>query len=396
MELPASLREVNPVVDQMARGEPVHDGPALGLAVALGLATPERCLTEAGRAYARPALANGPLSLVMSPERRAAAQPLLSGPLPLQASLRRLLRRIAAQGEGLVAPNALGWPEALLRPYLSYLEDLGLLVAIGPLVEVTPSGKAAAALPEPARAWPAWANSAQPGAHAPGAPSFANPVFRYLLVRQACLGLLTLRGKREWHLLQPLVDGSLSMLKLAYNEWLDRFQASQPSVRRSWAPDLVARFAAANPAPAWFAPWCVALFGTEPSGALEALSRSPSLCLNPAMLEQGLPDREAWILAVALARASRRGWSLRYDRAAARLQADGLAPGSWPEMQERLEAVGLLVNSHPDEIRLLLPVEIHPPEGALWPYGGPEWVVAALLEGDALTVPSPSRRPARV
>ncbi|HWI66293.1 MAG TPA: hypothetical protein VNT75_31050, partial [Symbiobacteriaceae bacterium] len=129
------------MIDAIARGEPPVDGPALRLAVALGLATPEGSLTEAGRAYARPALPAGPSSLVMSPERRLVAEELVGGPLPLQATLRRLLRQVISRGEPLVAPPVLGWPETLVKPYLTYLEDLGLLVPIGPLVEVTQKGR---------------------------------------------------------------------------------------------------------------------------------------------------------------------------------------------------------------------------------------------------------------
>jgi hypothetical protein len=392
VELPASLRELNPVVDQMARGEPVHDGAAMRLAVALGLATPDRSLSEAGRAYARPALAEGPLSLVMSPERRAAALPLLGGTLPLQASLRRLLRQIVQHGETLVSPLSLGWPEALLRPYLAYLEDLGLLVAIGPLVEATPKGRTAALQVCPPPCPPPWEPPYERAGPA-SMPSFQCPIFRFHLVRQACLNLLVLRGRREWHLLQPLLDGPLALLKPAYTEWLERFQADQPSVRRSWAPDLVGRFAKSEPAPGWFAPWCMALLGAGPEGVEAALARSPALLHSAAVLAGGLPCREAWVMAEAITWASRQGRGLRYAEAAGRLRADGLSPASWPRMQRILESAGLLLGGHPDEVRLLLPVEIHPPADALWPYGGPEWVAAALLEGGALALAGPARRP---
>lgn len=393
MELPASLREINPVIDQMARGEPVHDGAALRLAVALGLATPDRSLTEAGRAYARPALAEGAQSLVMSPERRTAAEGLLGGALPLQASLRRLLRQVTRQGAGLVAPLSLGWPEALLRPYLSYLEDLGLLVAIGPMVEVTARGRAVAALPDPE---PVRAPLLLPAEVEPDTvPTFQHARFRYYLVRQVCLHLVALRGRREWHLLQPLLDGPLAALKPAYAEWLARFQGAQPAMRRSWNRDLVSRYEAEHPAPSWFTGWCHSLLGADPSEAAQALADSPGLLRNPTLLTEGLRTREGWLTAVAIHWATNRGRGLRYAEACACFEDDGLAPGPWPDMQTILEEAGLLVSAGP-EVRLLLPVEIHAPAEALWPYGGPEWVAAALLEWGALAIPSHARRPVSV
>jgi hypothetical protein len=392
MDLPASLREINPVIDQLARGEAPCDGAALRLAMALGLVTPERSLTEAGRAYACPALAGGPVSLVMSAERRAAAQPLVGGARPLQGSLRRLLRRIAVQGNHLVSPIALGWPEGLLRPFLAYLEDLGLLVPIGPLVEVTVQGWVAVGRCDPTPQWAPWV---PPGAGAGHRSGFTEPAFQYYLVREACLSLVALRGRRDWHHLGPLLDGPLAGLKPAYNEWLARFQTAQPSMRRSWSTDLVHQFAALRPTPEWFPRWCHALLGARPGDAVDSLAACPALLCKVPVLSEGPLSREVWLVAAALDWAARRGRCLKYEAAAERFRLDGILLPPWPAMHEALEQAGLLVTGTPD-VRLLLPVEVQAPVEALWPYAGPEWVAAALLEGGAFAVAAGVRRPARV
>ncbi|HWI50915.1 MAG TPA: hypothetical protein VNT01_02075 [Symbiobacteriaceae bacterium] len=388
MDLPASLREINPVIDAIARGEPPVDGPALRLAVALGLATPGSGLTEAGRAYARPALAAGPASLVMSPDRRRTAEVLVGGPLPLQASLRRLLRAVIARSEPLVAPPALGWPEALIRPYLAYLEDLGLLVPIGPLVEATPRGRLVAAQSDPPAQWPRLCMGDGETHHLPHVRS---AVFRYHLVRRVCLGLVARRGRREWHLLQPLLDGPLAPLVPAYNEWLARFLAAQPVVRRSWPVELVQEFEAGLPAPSWFPAWCQTLLGVGPEGALDALAAAPGLLREPPVLADEPLARETWLVAAAIGRAASQGWSLKYAEAAGRLAMDGIILGPWAEMHRALEAAGLLVTDQP-EVRLLLPVHVLPEAAALWPYAGPDWLAAALLEGGAFNMASHGRR----
>ncbi|HLN63419.1 MAG TPA: hypothetical protein VK464_17930, partial [Symbiobacteriaceae bacterium] len=238
-------------------------------------------------------------------------------------------------------------------------------------------------------------------------PHFSSPVFRYHLVRQVCLTLLTLRGRREWHKLEPLLEGPLFSLKPAYTEWLARFQAAQPAVRRAWHPYLVEQFAQREPAPPWFAVWCKALLDTEPDGAAEALAQTPALLCDPALLcEPAWPGASArmgeetasrvlWLAATALAWAARRGRTLRYEEAAARFRLDGVALPAWPAMQQTLEEAGLLVAGYP-YVRLLLPVEVQAPAGALWPYAGPEWAAAALLEAGAFAVAAGIRRPERV
>ncbi|HYF76191.1 MAG TPA: hypothetical protein VD973_03575 [Symbiobacteriaceae bacterium] len=407
------MREINPVVDAIARGESAACGPALRLAVALGLVTPESGLTEAGRAYARPALPAGPSSLVMTPERRDVGQTLVGGPLPLQASLRRLLRLVIAQREPLVAPSVLGWPEALLRPYLAYLEDLGLLVPIGPLVEVTSRGRLVAALSDRPAVWEPL-DTAE--ASADGVPYLSSAVFRYYLVRRVCMVLIARRGRREWHLLQPLLDGPLAPLAPAYTEWLGRFLAAQPAGRRSWPAELVWEYEAGLPgAPAWFGAWCEALLGAGPERALDVLvaaaggvgpasgaaapgapaaADTPGLLREPAVLTGEPLSRETWLMATAIGRASQQGWALRYAEASARLAQDGVALPPWPAMHGALEAAGLMVTREP-EVRLVLPVQVRPPADAIWPYASPEWLLAALLEGHAFTLPGPGRRPGR-
>ncbi|HYF91410.1 MAG TPA: hypothetical protein VD969_04110 [Symbiobacteriaceae bacterium] len=392
MDLPASLREINPVVDAIARGERPTGGPALGLAVALGLATPEGSLTEAGRAYACPAVPAGPSALVMSPQRREAADVLVGGPLPLQSALRRLLRQVCARPERLVAPASLGWPEALLRPYRAYLEDLGMLVSIGPMVEATQRGRIAATRSDLSVRWPPLGRPAEP-AHR--VPDLRSAEFRYQLVRRVCMALIARRGRREWHLLQPLLDGPLAPLVPAYNEWLARFLAAQPASRRSWSQDLVRQFEAGLPEPGWFAGWCRVLLGTEPAGALEALVANPGILHVPAVLSDEPLDRETWLVATAIGRIAQQGWSLRYGEGAERLALDGVRLPPWPEMQQALESAGLLV-ADPPEIRLLLPVQIQPRADALWPYANPDWLAAALLEGEAFTMSGHARRPLRV
>lgn len=392
MDLPASLREINPVIDAIARGEAPPDGPALRLAMALGLATPEGSLTEAGQAYAYPALLPSPSSMVMTPDRREAADLLVAGPLPLQASLRRLLRQICERPEPLVAPAALGWPEALLRPYRAYLEDLGLLVPIGPLVEVTHRGRIVAAQPDMPAHWAPLTGADEP-AHLH--PHACSAVFRYHLVRRLCMALVARRGRREWHLLQPLLDGPLAPIVPAYNEWLARFLAAQPAARRSWAPDLVRQFEEGLPTPDWFAAWCRALLGTDPEGALEAVSAAPAILREPIVLSDEPLERETWLAATAIGRIAHQGWSLRYGEAAERLALDGIALPPWPEMQRALEAAGLLVTDQP-EVRLILPLQVEPRPEALWPYAGPDWLAAALLEGGAFTMSGHARRPIRV
>jgi hypothetical protein len=328
----------------------------------------------------------------MDPSRRAAAEELMGGPLPLQASLRRLLRQIVAAEKALVAPANLGWPEALLRPYLAYLEDLGLLVPIGPLVEVTPRGRAVAAGPDTAADWPpvpvAAADMPAPE------PDVHSALFRYFVVRRVCLAMVAMRGRREWHLLQPLLDGPLAVLAPAYTEWASRFLAAQPTVRRSWGPELVEAFEARRPEPPWFAEWCQALFGVAPAWLVQSAAAAPGFLREPAVLAAGPLDRGAWAMATAVSRATARGWAMRYAEAGARLAKDGVVLPHWPAMQDALESAGLLVSGHPD-VRLLYPVDVEPPAEALWPYAGPEWLAAALLEGGAYGMPGPGRRPMR-
>jgi hypothetical protein len=336
----------------------------------------------------------------MSPERRKAGQALVGGPLPLQASLRRLLRLVIAHPEHLVAPASLGWPEALVRPYLAYLEDLGLLVAIGPLVEATCRGRLVAAQSDPLPAgavsfagFPASGDAASCGGHA--VPHAGSAVFRYYLVRRVCMALIARRGRREWYLLQPLLDGPLAPLLPAYTEWLSRFLAAQPVVRRSWSGELVCEHEAALPAPpAWFGAWCETLLGTGPAGALEALAGAPGILREPTVLADGPLARETWLVATAIGRASQQGWSLRYAEATARLALDGISLPPWPAMHGALEAAGLMVTSEP-EVRLVLPTYVRPAAGAVWPYASAEWLLAALLEGGAFTLPGPGRRPGR-
>lgn len=382
MHIPSSLREMNPAIDSLARGERPLGGAVPGLAVALGLAAPDGSLTEVGRAYARPTLAAGPPSLVMCPERRAVAAELVGGPLPLQASLRRLLRQIAERDEALVAPQGLGWPEALLRPYLTYLEDLGLLLPIGPLVEITPLGRTVVGQAPPVAAWAAL-EAVAPVSRVPDPHS---AVFRYHVIRHLCLAMTVMRGRREWHLLQPLLDGPLAPLAPAYNEWCSRFLAAQPTVRRSWGPELVAEFVGRRPEPAWFGEWCRVLLGCSVDGLVETLAAAPAFLREPPVLAGGNLDRPTWLMATAVAGAGAQGWTVRYAEASARIELDGVLVPSRLAMHAALEDAGLLVTDQ-QEVRLLAPVVVEPPAEALWPYAGPDWLVAALLEGGAFGMP---------
>jgi hypothetical protein len=402
MNLPESIREINPLLDGMARGNRPDPGNPLGLAAGLGLATPDGDLTADGQAYAQPGVTGGPSALVMTSARRAAASRVMAGPLPLPAALRRLLRQIVHRKQRLVSPLDLGWPEVLLRPYLAYLEDLGLLVAVGPLVEVTPAGEALAALPDPLPSWPRWtppgpaaAPSMNPILTPTLTPTFRSALFRYHLVRRVCMALLTMRGRREWHRLQPLLDGPLGALQPACAEWLSRFQQAQPGSCRIWAPERVAQFEARIAYPAWFGDWTRALLNASPDGAVEALARSPLLLEDPPVLDAGLPSREGWLVAAALAWTTRRGRLLLYAEATGRLRQDGLILPPWPDMLATLEAAGLLVTTR-DPARLVLATEVRPPAEAIWPYGSPDLLAAALLEGGAVGIPEHVRRPAPI
>lgn len=394
MPVPATLREINPIIDGIARGEAPQPGAGLRLAVALGLASPDGQLTGAGRAYACPALSPGPASLVMTRQRRTAAAPLVAGPLPLQMSLRRLLQAVTADGAQLVYPGGLGWPDVLLRPYLAYLEDLGLLTAIGPLVEVTAEGREVATVPTT----PTPRAEPRPvPAGIPRAPTFQWPPFRYHLARQVSLELIALRGRRAWHRLQPLLEGPLAGLAPACAEWTARFQAFLPNPRRTWGDREVQAFAAAEPTPAWFAVWCRALLGADPGSTAEALARTPSLLRDPAVLTEGPATRAVWLIATALAQvAAQRDAGLDYEAAVRQFGQDGVHLPPRAEMRRDLEQAGLLVSAHAGELRLLLPVDVRPPDSALWPYAGPEWVLAALWEGHAFPTRSSRKTPAGV
>ena len=287
----------------------------------------------------------------------------------------------------LVPPSVLELPECLLKPYLAYLVDLGLICRIGPFVELTQRGARVAALPPARPGWPAWQ---APAAPAPAVPSFQYPPFRYHLIRRVCMGLITMRGQRDWPHLQPLLDGPLVELERPYAEWLLRFRAAVPTVRRTWLAQKVTEFERATPYPDWFGSWCRALLGADPGGALEALAGTASLLRAPAIVSS-LPSREAWLLATALLWAARRGRGVIYAEAVTAFAADGISLPPWREMRPQLEAAGLLVADQA-ATRLLVSVKLEPPEGALWPYAGQEWVAAALFEGQAFSLPEHPRR----
>ncbi|MGE5676135.1 MAG: hypothetical protein ACM3XM_20030 [Mycobacterium leprae] len=386
MNLPGSLREINPVIDRIARGGAAEQGPERELAIGLGLVTPQGALTDAGRAYDLPSVPEGPAALVMNEARRAAAERLLRSPLPLPTSLRRLLQAVVQRSERLVSPASLNWPEVLLRPYLSYLEDLGLLVAVGPFVEPTDRGRQTAALHDAAQPlYPSDPDIPDPLPEPAGSPDPQSARYRYLLARQVSLSLLYLRGRREWYRLFPLLDGPLSALKPAYSEWLGRFVAAQPSARRTWSSRQVELFANQTPIPPWFATWTRVLLEAEPAEVLEALSRSPKLLDGPAILEPALLNREGALIARALQWTADHHRVLHYELARNRLELDGVRLPVWSEMHRRLEKAGLLVSTQ-SPVRLLSPVQLSLPAEALWPFGGPELLAAALLEGHAINL----------
>lgn len=389
MELPSSVREINLVVDRIARGQAPGDEQGFQLAAALGLAWPDGRLTEIGKLYAQPHLGEGPAAQVMGPERRDVAELLLSGSLPLQASLRRMLEAVVHYPERLVPPAVLELPEGLLRPYLNYLLDLGLVCKIGPFVEATQRGARAAALPAAEPEWRAWVPPAA-GVGVPVVPSFQDPPFRYGLIRRVCMSLIAMRGQRDWSHLQPLLDGPLVELERPYAEWLLRFRSAVPGVRRTWMAQKVAEFEHAQPYPAWFGPWCHALLGADPKDALERLVGTASLLRAPVVV-RSLPSREAWLFVTALQWAARRGRGVIYPEAVDRFAWDGIHLPPWREMHGQLEEAGILVADQP-ATRLLMPVQVEPPEGALWPYAGQAWVAAALFERQAFSLPEHPRR----
>lgn len=226
-------------------------------------------------------------------------------------------------------------------------------------------------------------------------PQVQSAAFRYQLARRVCMDLIARRGRREWHLLQPLLDGPLAPLVPAYNEWLARFLAAQPGARRSWSAEMVRQYEESLPTPPWFADWCRVLLGAGPEDALGALATNPARLREPAVLAgQPLP-RETWIAAAAISRATSQGWGLKYGEAAERLGRDGIALPPWPELHPELEAAGMMVTDQP-EVRLLLPVQVQAEPRALWPYAGPDWLAAALLEGGAFSMAGHPRRPLRV